>query len=100
MVTEVLPHIYVDLISYSAYDSTVDAAVEPIVYPVGDLTRALDYIAAHANDSEYFGNKNVYVGEFGIPENVFDKSQIKFIMTNTIKTSLDWGCPYILYWKL
>ncbi len=35
------------------------------------LRDALDFIAANAPDSADFGNRNVYVGEFGMPENVY-----------------------------
>ena len=61
---------------------------------------ALDYIARHTPDREPFGARNVYIGEFGLPENDFSSSEVKTTVRNTIKTALDWGCPYVVYWQL
>ncbi|MHC4326094.1 MAG: hypothetical protein ACYSUX_17630, partial [Planctomycetota bacterium] len=61
---------------------------------------ALDFIAVNMPDSPDFGNRNVYVGEFGIPENEFSAEQIRKVIPNVVKTALDWGCPYIIYWQL
>jgi len=62
--------------------------------------RALDFIAANMPDSPDFGDKNVYLGEFGMPENVFGPEKVKKAIPNAVNTALDWGCPYIVYWQL
>jgi hypothetical protein len=95
MVNKVLPHIKLDLISYSAWDSTTAYPEDPNVF-----RNALDFIAANMPDSSDFGNRNVYVGEFGMPENKFPIEQIQKIVPNVVTTALDWGCPYIIYWQL
>ena len=87
----VLPHTRVDLVSYSAWDTRGDPAL---------LRSALDYIARHAPDREPFGDRNVYIGEFGLPENDFPLSEVKTTLRNTIHTAIDWGCPYVVYWQL
>jgi hypothetical protein len=95
LVNKVLPHTRLDLVSYSAWDATTEHARDPNVF--GD---ALDFIAANMPDSPAFGDRNVYVGEFGMPENDFPAERIREMIPDVVETSLDWGCPYIVYWQL
>lgn len=95
VVNKVLPHTNLDLVSYSAWDSVTAHFENPQVF-----REALDFIAAHMPDSPDFGDRNVYVGEFGMPENKYSLGQIQTAIPNAIKTALDWGCPYIVYWQL
>ena len=95
MVNKVLPHTHVDLVSYSAWDSATEHYADPNV-----LRQALDFIAANTPDSPDFGNRNVYLGEFGMPENVYTLDQIRTAIPNAVRTGLDWGCPYVVYWQL
>jgi len=95
MVNKVLPHTHLDLISYSSWDSATSHWSDPKV-----LREALDFIAANAPDSADFGNRNVYLGEFGMPENGYSLEQIRTAIPNAVRTGLDWGCPYIVYWQL
>ena len=95
MVNKVLPYTPVDLVSYSAWDSATEHSSDP-----GILREALDFIAANAPDSVDFGSRNVYVGEFGMPENVYSLDKVRTAIPNAVRTALDWGCPYIIYWQL
>jgi len=95
VVNKVLPHTQLDLVSYSAWDSATSHYSDPNV-----LRDALDFIAANAPDSPAFGNRNVYLGEFGMPENQYKPEQIQTAMKNAVQTGLKWGCPYIVYWQL
>jgi hypothetical protein len=95
VVNTVLPHTRLDLVSYSTWDSVTAHYENPQVF-----REALDFIAAHMPDSPDFGDRNVYVGEFGMPENKFSLGQIQKAIPNAVKTALDWGCPYIVYWQL
>ena len=95
VVNRVLPHTRLDLVSYSAWDSATAHFENPQIF-----RDALDFIAAHMPDSPDFGDRNVYVGEFGMPENKFSPAQIQKAIPNAVKTALDWGCPYIVYWQL
>jgi hypothetical protein len=92
---KVLPHTKLDLVSYSAWDAATSHYADPNV-----LREALDFIAAHAPDSPDFGNRNVYLGEFGMPENVHSLEKVQIAIPNAVRTALDWGCPYIVYWQL
>ncbi len=95
MVNKVLPYTPVDLVSYSAWDAATEHYAEPRI-----LREALDFIAANTPDSADFGNRNVYVGEFGMPENVYSLDKIRVAIPNAVRTALDWGCPYVVYWEL
>jgi len=95
VVNKVLPHTRLDLVSYSAWDSATSHYSDPNV-----LRDALDFIAANAPDSPAFGNRNVYLGEYGMPENNYSLAQIQTAIPNAVQTGLHWGCPYIVYWQL
>lgn len=86
---DVIPYTYCDLYSYSAYDSCLKGAKE--------FREAMDYLASKAPDSEMYGSKNVFVGEFGAPENQYDQ---KKIVQWTTEAALEWGAPYIVYWQV
>ncbi len=95
MVNRVLPHTHLDLVSYSAWDSATEHYADPNV-----LRQALDFIAAHTPDSPDFGDRNVYIGEFGMPESGYTLDQIRTAVPNAVRTGMDWGCPYVIYWQL
>ncbi len=96
MVNYVLPKVKLDLVSYSAWDSTVIGGL----HEKEEIGQALDYIAENALDSEYFGNKNVFIGEYGVPENEWGQEAMMTVTKNVVETGLQWGCPYIVYWQL
>lgn len=108
LVNKVLPHTHVDLVSYSAWDSATEHYADPgpqthnsaFGSPTKVLRDALDFIAANMPDSADFGNHNVYLGEFGMPENVYSLDKVQTAIPNAVRTALDWGCPYIVYWQL
>ena len=88
---KVLPQTRLDLVSYSAWDTQGDPAL---------LREALDYIARHAYSQGPFGGRNVYLGEFGLPENDFPLARVQATVRGAIRTALDWGCPYVVYWQV
>lgn len=95
MVDKVLPHTKLDLVSYSAWDATAEYSEDSQI-----LREALDFIATNMPDSADFGDKNVYLGEFGMPENNYPHEKIRKVIPGAVETALDWGCPYIVYWQL
>jgi len=95
MVNSVLPHTNLDLVSYSAWDAATEHFNDPNV-----LRDALDFIAKNTPDSPDFGNKNVYMGEYGMPENNYSAEQVQKAIPNAVQTALEWRCPYIVYWQL
>lgn len=96
MVNAVLPNTNLDLVSYSAYGTSLKAIN-------GDrqlFGTALRYIKENMPDSEAFGDDNVYIGEFGIPSNYYTPLQVQAVIENTVETALEENCPYIIYWQL
>lgn len=101
----VVPRTYCDLYSYSAYD-TIHWATADIEKGRELFRKALDYLAAKAPDSPAFGDKNVYVGEFGWPEVVSKQDPTTStaaamnVIRMSVETALAWGCPYVVYWQV
>jgi len=95
LVNKVLPRTRLDLVSYSAWDAATAGYKDPNLQ-----RRALDYIAENTPDSPDFGDKNVYIGEFGMPENSYSLARIQKAIPNAVETALRWGCPYVVYWQL
>jgi hypothetical protein len=89
---DVIPFTHCDLYSYSAWDILC-----------GDRSRfrdALDYIAEKAPASDLFGEKNVFLGEFGAPISQFGENEQCEIAKYAVETALAWGAPYLLYWVM
>jgi hypothetical protein len=93
---KVLPKVAVDFVSYSAYDSQHDPAL---------LRDTLDYLQSKLQPKQGLPEKRVFIGEYGFwtwkdgqvqntPAQQNDKS------LRVIRTALEWGCPFILYWQL
>lgn len=103
----VLPSTHCDLYSYSAYDSIGQAANDgSLTWSRQPLRDALNYLGSKAPNSTAFGDKNVYIGEFGWPE--VNSSQDPVASTDkqlrvlrmTVEEGLAWGCPLLLYWQV
>ena len=96
LANRVLPKVAVDFVSYSAYDSQHDP----------DLLRAtLDYLQAQLKPKPGLPEKRVFIGEYGFwtwkegqVQNTPAQQNEKSLQV--IRTALEWGCPFILYWQL
>lgn len=89
--TDVLPHLEVDLASYSAWD-TKDSPTR--------FGEALAFIAGHKRPTEPFGRHGVYVGEFGLPESEATPVLVLERTTQLLAVAQRFGCPYAVYWQL
>lgn len=97
MTSHVLPHVRVDMVSYSAYDSLYTHR----------LAEALDYIEAHARVTGYFDgifDKKVFVGEYdGYQDYIRHGNQPPERQADNawevIETAVAWGAPFVLYWE-
>lgn len=88
--TRVLPHVTLDLVSYSAWDSKDNLAA---------FERALEIIAAH-HRTPAATRPTVYVGEFGYAE-TDAASDIVFERTaQRLAAARRFGCPYAVYWQI
>jgi hypothetical protein len=88
---DVLPHTRCDLYSYSSYETSIQ----------GDrFLKALDHLSSKAPDSAIFGAKNLYVGEFGVPEREFGADFAVKSLKRTLEDGLRWGLRYLIYWQV
>jgi len=96
LANKVLPHVAVDFVSYSAYDSQTDPTL---------LRETLDYLESQLQPKPGIAGRRVFIGEYGFwtqkdgklqntPQQQNDKS------LEVIRIGLEWGCPFILYWQL
>lgn len=100
IVNRVLPHIRTDYVSWSSYDITKPAALLGGEEGRERVFEALDYIESHLPDSDIPG-KRVFIGEYGFELASFKTPERQREYTASImKWSLEWGCPFILYWEL
>ena len=90
---DVVPHTHCDLYSYSSWDTSLGDPAK--------LKEALDYLATKAPPSKLYGSNNIYMGEFGVPENEFGgpEGQLKIVKA-AVEVGLDWGAHYIVYWEV
>ena len=83
---DVLPFVNADMYSYSAWEAS------------GDLTGRLLREMLTYIDEKTVGTGNVYVGEYGAPENS-SRDYLSRIVALT-NAALEWGAPYVIYWQL
>ena len=66
-----------------------------------NLHEALDFIESHLSPKDNLPQgKRVWIGEYGNPSNRFDDQSQNQRSIWTIKSALNWGTPYILYWEM
>jgi hypothetical protein len=100
IVNQVLPHIKTDFVSYSSYDVTKSAMREGGEAGRKQFFEALDYIEKNLPPSDIKG-KRVMIGEYGVTlESVRDPQVQAKQIAELMKWSLEWGCPFVLYWQL
>ena len=92
MTNDVVPHTHCDLYSYSAYDTLVQGR-EP-------LRASLEYLKAQAPDSRWFGDDNIYLGEFGWPESLVGEEKRLEIVRDGVEVGRACGAQYLLFWAL
>ena len=98
LVNQVLPHVPVDFVSYSAYDVTNEPKPE-------EIKAVLDYIESKLKSKSGIPGRRVFIGEYGY--SVFHNGKPHHspqeqdrLSRLTILAALEWGCPFILYWEL
>jgi hypothetical protein len=83
----VLPFVRADLYSYSAWESGD---------PTGQmLTEMLTFLDERAS-----GENNIYVGEYGLPENDFGTAEHLHSVVAMTEAALEWGALYLVYWQI
>jgi hypothetical protein len=88
-----------DYVSYSSYDATNPYKTEEALRL--NLTKALNYIESQLKPKKGLPiGKRVWIGEYGSPSIHHNDEMQNLRSIWTIKTALDWGTPYILYWEM
>ena len=90
--TEVLPHVIVDCVSYSAYDAQKD--------PEQLLPAALNFIEKHLPQKSGVPGRRVFIGEFGYKAKGNGPELQKTRSLELARIAVEWGCPFVLYWQL
>ena len=90
MTTKVLPHVELDLVSYSYYDSMSS----PIT-----LWKAVETIRQHARTGALYGQQAVFLGEIGIPENE-QPNRLRERWDEFLGVALAMNIPYVVHWEL
>ncbi|MCK9479130.1 MAG: copper amine oxidase N-terminal domain-containing protein [Firmicutes bacterium] len=101
-VDTVVPNTRMDLYSFSTWGTNIRGLEESLI-------EKLDYYASKAPDSEMYGSKNIFLGEFGARE--LQHAPFKNypggtgdgqldIIRNQVKYAIDWGVVYASYWTL
>lgn len=103
---EILPHVNVDLVSYSAYDVTAD--LDSYETMKLELTATLDYLEQQLQPKDGLPfEKRVFIGEFGYPfgrgeawRNDPETAEEQAARSlDFLRVSLEWGTPFALYWQ-
>lgn len=85
---DVLPHVAVDYVSYSAYDSQ------------HDLLPALDAIEAKLPPKPSITGRRVFIGEYGMPARERSAEEQRDLALSVARAALEWGCLFALYWEM
>lgn len=85
---DVLPAVNADMYSYSAWEASADLTGLMLVEMLAWL------------DDRTPGQGNIYVGEYGAPENSFGSGEHSSRVVAQTHAALDWGAAYVIYWQI
>ncbi len=88
---QVVPKVAPDLVSYSCWE---------LQEKPDEMLKALEWLAKLTPDKPPFGDRNIYLGEFGSPENVFPPAKQRSMIEGSLRVARDFGCPWAIYWAL
>lgn len=97
IVNKVLPYTGVDYVSYSSYDAIGGDSYETLS---STLHRALDAIEAALVPKDCISGKRVFIGEYGFSNKSVGQGEQDARSRMVMKASLEWGCPFVLYWEM
>lgn len=89
--THVLPHVTLDLVSWSSYDGMTSAA---------STWQGVEFIQQHMRPSPTFGRNAVYIGEIGKPENEARKADLLEWWDRAMGVFFAMKIPWIVHWEL
>lgn len=89
--THVLPHVTLDLVSWSSYDGMNDAVA---------TWQGVELIRHHMRPSPVFGTNAVYIGEVGKPEQGVKEAELIEWWDRAMGVFLALDIPWIAHWEL
>src|ERR1051325_3485409 len=94
VVNRVLPEVNVDFVSYSAYDTSNIPQRENII-------STLNYIESKLKPKPGIPGKRVFIGEYSYEIlNQHTPQEQDELARIVMRTGLEWGCPFVLYWEI
>eukprot|EP00045_Choanoeca_perplexa_P004207 m.36145 g.36145 ORF g.36145 m.36145 type:complete len:437 (+) comp12452_c0_seq1:2-1312(+) len=90
VINGVIPHVQLDLVSYSSYDSQCH---------IGVFESALAFIESHHNKTRAAPTPGVYVGEYGLPEQT-PAAVLQLCVKSATATALAFGVQHLLFWEV
>ena len=87
----VVPKVAPDLVSYSCWEMQEKPE---------EMRQALEWLAKLTPDKPPFGDRNIFIGEFGSPENVFPPAKQKSMIEGSLQVAKEFGCPYAIFWAV
>lgn len=93
VMTEVLPKVAVDVVSWSCYDGLGKAI---------DLWQGIEMLRHHMQPSPALGGKVVYLGEIGEPENLPGKTEAAVVdlWDRSMAVCFALDVPWVVHWEL
>jgi hypothetical protein len=88
---QVIPKVAPDLVSYSCWE---------LQEKPDQMKKALEWLAELTPDKPPYGAHNVYIGEFGSPENVFPPEKQRSMIEGSLRVAGELQCPYALFWAV
>jgi hypothetical protein len=101
---DVVPHVNVDYVSYSCYDSLGWGGKNELKTGKDQrdhLKKALDTIESKLKPKEGIQGKRVFIGEFAFRRNLLKSPYLNdAYCRNVFQAAIEWGCPFVLYWEM
>lgn len=91
LTTHVLPHVTLDLVSWSSYDG---------MSKVEDTWQGVEMIRNHMRPSPIFGKDAVFIGEIGKPEQGLSEAEIIDWWDRAMGVCFAMDLPWIVHWEL
>jgi hypothetical protein len=99
LTNNVLPHVDVDYVSYSSYDTINNVRGNARE----KLHEALDYVESKLPPKDGVPGRRVFIGEYGYPltsRQVGSAEKQDEYARDLCRAALEWGCPYVLFWEM
>jgi hypothetical protein len=94
VISHVIPYVKTDLVSYSAYDSSIHKD-SPVSF-----WRAIEIIRHFTQPSELFGENNIYIGEIGNPESGRSEGEMVDWWDKVFGVMFAMDIPYIIHCQM